>query len=380
MPKSRRFHPDVWISGLAIAGAIALAARYELRRPHESGGPEADRPFGEPTSVDEPAAVQRRRAGQRGRGRQANNPTQIPALGWKDIGWRTYEQMMQDRLLAVAAGVAFFGLLAIFPAITALVSLYGLFAKASTLSDHLSFLAGILPASAYDIIATEIGRIAAKSDGRLSLAFVVALGVALWSANAGMKGLIDALNIIYEEDEKRSFVRLNLLSLALTIGTIVFLLLMVGAVIVFPLMMGWLGIESFAQRAVALLRWPIIFAVVVLGLEVLYRIGPSRREAKWRWLTAGSVFAAFAWLAGSVLFSFYLAHFADYTASYGALGAAIGLMMWLWLTAIAVLLGAELNAEIEHQTACDTTVGAPKPLGARGASMADTVGEAKAAE
>jgi membrane protein len=372
MSKSRRFHPRIWLSGLALLGAVALAARYE-RKP----AAEPDHPFGEPTAADEPVALQRRRALERGRGRRAVGPTEIPPRGWKDILWRTYEQINEDRLLAVAAGVAFFGLLAIFPALTAVVSLYGLFAKASTIGDHLSFIASVLPASGYDIIATEITRIAAKSDGKLSVAFVVALGVALWSANAGLKSVIDALNIIYDEEEKRSFVRLNLLSLTLTVGTIAFLLAAIGAVVLFPLAMNWFGLASLTEHALVLLRWPVLLIVVVLGLEVLYRVGPSRREAKWRWLTPGSVVAAFCWLAGSALFSFYLSNFADYGASYGALGAAIGLMMWLWLTAIVALFGAELNAEIEHQTARDSTTGRPKPLGARGATMADTVGEAQ---
>jgi membrane protein len=329
-------------------------------------------------SADEPLAVQRHRAMQRGRGRRAATPTEIPPLGWKDILWRAYEQIGENRLLAVAAGVAFYALLAIFPALTALVSLYGLFAKAATLSDHLSFAAGVLPGGSYDIIATEITRLGARSDGKLSLTFLAGLAIALWSANAGLKAVIDALNIIYEEDEKRSFVRLNLLSLGLTFGTIVFLLVAVGAVVVFPLAMNWIGYGGLTERVVAIFRWPALLVVVVLGLELLYRVGPSRRKAKWRWLTPGSVFAAFAWLAGSALFSWYLANFADYSATYGALGAAIGLMMWLWLSAIVVLVGAELNAEIEHQTACDTTRGAAKPLGIRGATMADTVGEAKA--
>ena len=376
MSKSRRFHPPTWISGLALLAAIALAARYERKAPEEAE--KADRPFGAAVSMDEPLTLQHRRVLQRGRGRRAAVPTEIPALGWKDILWRAYQQIAEDRLLAVAAGVAFYALLAVFPALTALVSLYGLFAKATTIGDHLSFIAGVLPSGGYDIIATEITRIAEKSDGKLSLTFLFGLGIALWSANAGMKALIDALNIIYEENEKRSFVRLNLLSLGLTFGTIVFLLLAVGAVVVFPLAMNWLGYASLTERVVALLRWPALLVVVILGLGVLYRVGPSRRDAKWRWLTPGSVFAAFAWLAGSALFSWYLANFADYSATYGALGAAIGLLMWLWLTAIAVLVGAELNAEMEHQTARDPTTGAPKPLGARGAAMADTVGEAKA--
>ncbi|MGE3148536.1 MAG: YihY/virulence factor BrkB family protein [Pseudorhodoplanes sp.] len=373
MARQARFDLPVWISGAALLAVIALAARYERARPAGSA-----RPFGERSASGVPLAIRRRRARQPGRGRNAVHPADIPGRGWKDIVWRCYGQVGEDRLLAVAAAVAFFGLLAIFPAITAFVSLYGLFAKAATINDHLSFIAGVLPASGYEIISAEIARIAAKSDGKLSVAFLTALAVALWSANAGMKAIIDALNVIYEEDEKRGFLHLNLLSLGLTLGAIVFLLAAIGVVVAFPVAMRWMGFESFAGTAVIVLRWPALFVVVVLGLQVLYRVGPSRREAKWRWLTPGSVLAALAWLGGSALFSWYLANVADYSATYGALGAAIGLMMWLWLTAVVVLLGAEFNAETEHQTAHDSTTGIEKPLGARGATMADTIGAAEA--
>jgi membrane protein len=192
-----------------------------------------------------------------------------------------------------------------------------------------------------------------------------------------MKAMIDALNVIYAETEKRSFVRLNLLSLVLTIGAIVFVLLAIATVIVLPLALAWLGVGSAGEWAIAMLRWPAIMVAIALGLAVLYRFGPSRKEAQWQWLSVGAAVAVFLWVAGSLAFSWYLSNFADYNATYGSLGAGIGLMMWLWLTSVAVLIGAEINAEIEHQTARDTTVGATKPLGARGAVMADTVGAAQ---
>jgi membrane protein len=377
MPRFSRNQPSTWISGLLLLGTIALAARYERRAGAPAPAPEG-MPYGEGNRDRAPVTVQRRRALESGRGRRAYTPTDIPALGWKDVFWRVYAEANQDRLLAVAAGVAFFGLLAMFPAITAFVSLYGLFAKASTISDHLSFLAGVMPASAFELVSNEISRIVEKSGGKLGFASLVGLGVALWSANAGMKAIIDALNVIYDEDEKRGFLHYNLLSLGLTLGTICFLLLAIGAVVVFPLMLGWLGLGGFTERAIAMLRWPALFGGMLIGLAVLYRVGPSREGAKWRWLTPGGILAALTWLAGSGLFSWYLANFADYDASYGSLGAVIGLMMWLWLAAISVLVGAELNAEIEHQTARDTTTGPEQPLGVRGAAMADTVGEAQA--
>jgi membrane protein len=377
-PKSKRIGVSDWAAGLAFAAAIALAARFEKpeAEPKASNEPE-DRPFGEPVPADEPQAVQRARAEETGRGRRALSPVEIPLTGWKDIGWRVYAEIQNDRLLAVAAGVVFYGLLALFPAITALVSSYALVADAATIGKHLAFAAALMPAGAYGIVDEQIVRIARGGSGQLSFAFVAGLGLAVWSANAGMKAMIDALNVIYGETEKRGFVALNVLSLTMTLGGLAFLLIAIGVVIVLPLAFSWLGIEGWAEWTIAMLRWPAIVIVIAASLGILYRFGPSRREAQWRWLSVGAVVATLLWLAGSAAFSLYLSNFADYNATYGSLGAGIGLMMWLWLTSIAILIGAEINAEIEHQTARDSTTGRTKPLGARGAVMADTVGEAQ---
>ena len=318
---------------------------------------------------------QRGRAKQSGRGRHATSPRQIPWAGWKDILWRTSGQIGDDRLLAVAAGVVFYGLLAIFPAVTAFVSLYGLFAKASTISDHLSLAAGVIPSGGVEIIQEQINRITAKGDARLSLAFAFSLGLALWSANAGMKAVIDALNVAYNEKEKRGFIKLNLISLALTGGAILSLLVALGSIVVLPLVLSSFGLGGWTETLLRFLRWPVLICLVVFGLAVLYRFGPSRESPRWEWLSVGSVTAAIAWLVGSALLSWYLANFANYDATYGSLGAAIGMMIWMWMSSIVILVGAELNSEIEHQTAQDSTTGHEKPLGQRGATMADTVGE-----
>ena len=277
-------------------------------------------------------------------------------------------------MLAVAAGVVFYGLLAIFPAITAVVSLYGLFAKASTINEHLSLVAGLLPGGAVEIVQEQVNRLVSKGDAKLGFGFIFGLGVALWSANAGMKAIIDALNVVYDEKEKRGFIKLNLVSLAFTLAALVAVLLAIGAVVVVPVVLNYVGLGSIGSTLVNVLRWPLLLALIIVGLAVLYRYGPSRREPRWQWLTVGSVVAAIAWLISSVLLSWYLSNFANYDATYGSLGAAIGLMMWLWISSIVILVGAELNAEIEHQTAHDSTVHGDKPLGARGAAMADTVG------
>ena len=317
-----------------------------------------------------------RELSQHGRGRHSGSPLQIPRAGWKDILWRTYVRSGEDRLLAIAAGVVFFGLLAVFPAITALVSCYGLFANPSTIGANLQTLALMLPQGSFEIVQDQIARVLMKGDTALGVTFLFGLGLAIWSANAGAKAVIDALNVVYEEREKRSFIRLNLLSLAFTIGGIAALLLMVSAVVAVPLALDHAGLASESRIIIGLGRWPLLLVILLVALGLLYRFGPSRQAARWEWLSVGTLAAALLWIAGSSLLSWYLSNFGNYDATYGSLGAAIGLMMWMWMSAIIVLFGAELNSEIEHQTALDTTIGHPKPLGARGAVMADTMGRA----
>ncbi len=299
-----------------------------------------------------------------------------PLRGWRDILVRTYQQIDEDRLLATAAGVVFYGLLAIFPAITALVSSYGLFADPATISNNLQSLAVMLPEGSFGIVQDQISRVTAQPPTQLGLTFAIGLAIALWSANAGMKAVIEALNVVYDEREKRGFFMLNAVSLLFTIGAIVSLLVMVSAVIAIPLALERLGLGAETEAIIAWGRWPVIVLLLLAALAVLYRFGPSRTAARWEWLSPGATVAALLWLAGSALLSWYLSNFGNYNATYGSLGAVIGLMMWMWMSAIIVLCGAELNSEIEHQTAADTTEGRAKPLGTRGAVAADTVASA----
>jgi membrane protein len=234
----------------------------------------------------------------------------------------------------------------------------------------------MLPEGSFQIVQDQVTRVLDKGQTALGAAFLFGLALALWSANAGVKAVIDALNVVYEEREKRSFVRLNLLSLAFTSGGIAALLLMVSAVVAVPLALDRVGLAPQSQFIVSLARWPLLFLILLAALAILYRFGPSRRATRWEWLSVGTLAAALLWIVGSSLLSWYLSNFGNYSATYGSLGAAIGLMMWMWMSAIIVLCGAELNSEIEHQTARDTTVGQSKPLGARGALVADTVGSA----
>ena len=338
--------------------------------PKESAGAMETRPS------QEPGHVQHERAYDRGRGRRATSPHHIPAKGWMDVGYRVYTRIGDDRLLAVAAGAVFYMLLALFPAITALVSLYGLYNDPVTINQQLSLLSGVMPATGIDIVREQVTRVADTSNSSLSFGFLFGLGLALWSANAGMKAVIDSLNVVYDEREKRGFVRLTLVAFAFTVGALICILLALSAIVVLPLVLAWVGLDTQMGVVLSWLRWPALLLVVLIALAVLYRYGPSRENARWSWLSVGALFATIAWLVGSALFSWYLSNFANYDATYGSLGAGIGLMMWLWMSVIVILVGGELNAELEHQTAEDTTTLPEKPLGERGATMADTVGEA----
>ncbi len=309
------------------------------------------------------------------RGRAATSPAQITRAGWKDVAVRTFLEFNKDRVLSVAAGVTFYTLLSLFPAVAALVTCYGLFADVNVINDHLASLQGVLPSGAIEIIGDQVKRIAAKGGGTLGLTFFSSLVLSLWSANAAMKAMFDALNVVYEEEEKRSFIMLNVRSLTFTVGALVFVILALVAIVVLPVVFNFIGISAGAWY-VAALRWPALVLVLLGGLSLLYRYGPSRERARWRWVGVGSVVAGLLWLVASLLFSWYVASFGNYNETYGSLGAVIGFMTWIWISSTIVLLGGEINAEIEHQTGQDTTTGTARPLGEREARMADTVGAA----
>ncbi len=275
----------------------------------------------------------------------------------------------------IAAGVAFYSLLAIFPAITAFVSLYGLVADPAEVEQQLQLLGQVIPNDALGLIGDQLRSVASAGGGRLGLSAVIAMFLALWSAGAGVRSLMTALNISYQEDEKRSFVRFYLVAFAFTVGLIVAAILSLLVVVALPVALQFLPLGDLAQVLITGLTWLILAGVVVFGLGVLYQYGPSREPAKGRWVNWGAVTAALLWLVASFLFSVYAANFANYSATYGALSAVIALLMWFWLSAFVILLGAELNAEMEHQTRKDTTTGAPKPMGERGAYVADHVGK-----
>jgi membrane protein len=312
-------------------------------------------------------------AGGAAHGREADTPSEIPARGWWDIAKRTVNQISEHRLLTEGAGITFYAILAIFPALAALVSVYGLIADPTTVSGQLNALSGIVPGGGMDILGDELKQLVSAGGGKLGFGAIIGILVALWSANGGTKAMFDSLNVVYDEHEKRGYIRRTLISLAVTLGTLVFVMVVMAAVVALPIALNFVGLGKVTDLLLRVARWPLLLVIVTMMLAVIYRYGPSRTEARWRWVSWGGAFAAIVWVLVSLAFSWYVAHFGSYNKTYGSLGAAIGFMTWIWISATIVLIGAELNAEMEHQTKRDTTTGAEKPLGARGANKADTV-------
>jgi membrane protein len=311
-----------------------------------------------------------------GRGRAAATPSEIPAPGWLDILRRVYDSVSEHRLLAIAAGVTFYSLLAIFPAIAAFVALYSWFADPAVIASHLDALSGVLPAEALSFVQGQISRVAAQGGARLGFASLFGLLVSLWSANAGMKAIFDALNVVYQEREKRGFFKLNAISLLFTLLAMLLLGVGLAAIVALPRALDALQLGQGVEWALSWTRWLLLLLLASLAISTIYRYGPSRDEARWRWVSWGGVFAALSWIVASFLFSWYASNLGQFNETYGSLGAVIGFMLWMWVSSIVLLVGAQLNAEMEHQTARDTTEGHPQPLGGRGAVMADTVGPA----
>lgn len=310
-----------------------------------------------------------------GRGRNADRPTEIPARGLKDVFWRLYQALSEDRVMLIAAGVTYYLLLAIFPAVSVLVSLYGFFSDPAAIADRISFLSSVMPPDALNIFLDQLRALASTEKATLSVGLAGGIALALWSANNGMKALFEAMNVAYAENEKRSLLKLNLVSLGFTLGALLLLVVVIFAMGVVPAVLTYLWLGGFTEAIIRFVRWPAMLIFVGAGIVILYRFGPSREPAKLRWLTWGAVFTAVAWLASSLAVSYYLANVADYNATYGTLGATIGFMVWTWISVVIVIVGAEINAELEHQTTKDSTTGRAKPLGSRGAYMADTVGK-----
>jgi membrane protein len=360
----------------AALGLMAVAFLWDRLAPPSQPSSARDTDFKRERDVDGRTAANAASTSD-DRGRHASSPSDIPAKGWKDILLRVYANISKHRVLALAAGMTYYSILAIFPAIAALVAMYGLFADPMTITKHLDQVGRFLPGAAIDVARDQLTLVASKGSQTLGWTFLIGLAASLWSANAAMKALFDTLNIVHGEEEKRGFVGLNAISLAFTLGGVAFMLAALGSIVVVPVLLQYVGLSNAGDLLLRIGRWPAMYLVLTLALAVIYRYGRSRETAKWRWITWGSAVAALLWIAVSGLFSWYAASFGKFNETYGSLGAVIGFMTWLWLSAIVVLLGAEIDAEMEYQTTDDTTSGSPRPIGSRGAQVADTVGDAR---
>ena len=312
---------------------------------------------------------------QEGRGRGAWTPLRIPPLGWWDILRRVFDKVVAQNVSILAAGVAFYAMLALFPALGAIVTTYALIADPGDVAEHFSQLSGILPPDVASIIDRQLVALASREQQRLGIGLLLGLLFAIWSARRGIDALVRAITVAYDERETRGIIRMNLLTYALTFGAVMLLVTMIALLVALPTLLAFLPLSGLATLGARVGGWVIFFGVLILALGVLYRFAPPRRAARWRWLSPGAIVATLLWIAGSIAFSIYVTSFGSYNETYGTLGAIIVLLLWFFLSAFSIVLGAALNAEMEHQTVRDTTVGGAQPMGERGAYVADTLGE-----
>ena len=306
-------------------------------------------------------------------GIHAKKPTQIPWKGWKQILKRAWAENKADNMPIIGGGVAFFGFLAVFPALIALISLYGLVASPETVAKQVEDISSQLPREASSLIATQLKSIVDNSSSALSISLVVSILAAIWSASGGIGNLMTAVNIAYDEVETRKFVKLKLTSLALTLGGILFVIVAFALLAVMPAVIGALPLGVVGTILAQVLRWVLLLVIFAGSLAVLYRVAPDRDAPRLRWVSLGAVIVTVMWAVVSLGFALYVNKFGSYDKTYGTIAGVIVLMLWLYLTCYLVLLGAEINAEAEHQTAQDTTEGEPVPMGTRDAEMADTL-------
>jgi membrane protein len=296
-------------------------------------------------------------------------------MGWLDISYRVWNAVQRDHIDLIAAGVAFYGLLAIFPTITAFTALSGLVVEPVEVSRQLEMIENFLPKEASQIILAQAADVAGSENAGLGFAFVIGLGIALYSTSKGMASLMEGLNIAYDEVEKRGFIALKARTFVMTILLVVALVLGLVSALLLPVVFSYLALPDWLEKVLSSARWIILGFLTVTGLSFVYRFGPSRTDAKWKWITPGAVIACLLWLAASYGFSVYVANFASYNKTFGSLAGVIILLMWLWISAYIILLGAELNGEMEAQTRRDSTVGPDRPMGTRGAVKADILGK-----
>lgn len=306
-------------------------------------------------------------------GRYAKTPTDMPKKGWKEIGKRVKGRFDEHSVSLVAAGITFYILLALFPAITALVAVYGLIADPATIQSQVSNLQGIVPSGALGVIQSQLERLTSQTNSSLSIAFAVSLLLSIYSSTKGVKALFTAMNIAYEEKDERGFIKKNLISMAFVVASIVLAILAIATLVVIPSVLSLLPLPSGVTVLVAVVP-PLVLALLAIAwVAGLFRFGPDRRSAKFKWLTPGAVLTILGWVAASLAFSFYASNVKNFDATYGSMASIIVFLMWTWIMMIVLLAGAELNAQLEHQTGVDTTVGEDREPGDRRAELADHI-------
>ncbi len=308
-------------------------------------------------------------------GRTATRPTRIPWRGWLQVLRRVFREAASDRVSLSASGCAFWATLSLFPALSTLISLYGLAFNPDTVEPQLQNIRHLVPAAAFAMISDQVRTLVSHRSTTLGVSLVISTGITLWSASTGTKSLLSALTLAYEEQEQRGMLRFQAIGLVMTLAAIVGAVFCLAILVLLPAVISFVGLSAHTRGLVQLGSFAALVLFVLSALSVLYRFGPSRRMARWHWITPGSVLATVLWLVASVLFTFYVQRLTSFSTTYGPLGAVAGIMLWFWVTAYAVLLGAELNAELELQTEADTTEGGPRPMGERGAFVADHVAE-----
>lgn len=311
------------------------------------------------------------------KGHQAEKPKEIPKSGWKEVFIRVKNQLSKDNMDIVSAGVAFYFFLAIFPALAAAVSIYGLVTDPAQVEQQLSQITSALPEQAHQLLSERLHNIAQKSGSTLGWGMALSILISLWSANKGTKSLFEGINIAYDERDERGFLKQNGLTLLFTLGGIVVGFLCISLVVGFPALVGNLGLSETLQTIIGLTRWLLLGIILIFSLALIYKYAPDRDQPQFKWVSWGSIIATVLWIAGSLLFSWYVNNFGNYGEMYGSLAAVIILMLWFNLTSFIILLGAEINSELEHQTAKDTTIGDSRPMGERNAYHADHVARSK---
>lgn len=308
------------------------------------------------------------------RGRDASTPWQIPATGWKDVVWRVWNELREGGIVDRAASIAFYGVLALYPALTGTVSIYGLLADPSDVVRQVNSISAAMPPLARRVVLGELTAIAHRSAAELTLGVVASLLFAVVSASSGVAAMMRGINAAYDEQETRGWLRHRLLALGLTVTLSLFVVVSVALITLLPVVLTQLGLGAQARAVLQFSRWPLLGVATMLGLAVLYRYGPDRTPARWPWVAPGSLLATLIWIFASSSFSLYADNFGGFGATYGAIAAGVVLSLWMFLSALAILVGAELNAEVEHQTTVDSTIGLPRPMGKRGAAVADGLG------